>query len=116
MAVQSAGCAPLAGPRLGRPVGDGTTIAEGIRIRAPVRAAEIDAAVRESAGRWEIVDDAEIRGAWARLGAEGFYVEPTAAVAPAAAWRLLARGELDPSAVVVVPLTGHGLKSVQALA
>jgi threonine synthase len=110
-AVQSAGCAPLAGPRLGRSPGDGNTIAEGIRIRAPVRAIEIDAAVRESDGRWQIVDDDEIGAARRRLGAEGVYVEPTAAVAPAAAWRLLERGQVDRSATVVVPLTGHGLKA-----
>jgi threonine synthase len=113
-AVQSAGCAPLAGPALGRPVGDGATLAEGIRIRTPVRAAEIVAAVRESGGRWEIVDDGEIRAAQARLGAEGFYVEPTAAVAPAAAWRLLAGGGFADGATIVVPLTGHGLKASQA--
>ncbi len=111
VAVQSAGCAPLAGPRLGRPVGAGDTIAEGIRIRVPVRAAEIEAAVRESDGRWEIVDDGAIQAARVRLGGEGLYVEPTAAVAPAAAWRLVERSELDPSAAVVVPLTGHGLKA-----
>jgi threonine synthase len=112
-AVQGAGCAPLAGPALGRPVGDGTTVAEGIRIRAPVRGREIVAAVRESGGRWETVDDGEVRAAQARLGAEGFYVEPTAAVAPAAAWRLLAEGAFEDAATIVVPLTGHGLKAGQ---
>jgi threonine synthase len=113
-AVQGAGCAPLAGPALGRPVGDGTTAAEGIRIRTPVRAREIVAAVQDSGGRWETVDDAEIRAAQARLGAEGFYVEPTAAVAPAAAWRLLAEGAFEGGATIVVPLTGHGLKAAQS--
>lgn len=110
VAVQSAACAPLAGPALGAPPGDGETLAEGIRIRTPVRAAECAAAVRDSGGRWAVVDDAEILAARARLGAEGLFVEPTAAVAPAAAWRLLARGELPAWEVIVVPLTGHGLK------
>jgi threonine synthase len=111
LGVQSAGCAPLAGPPLGRSVGSGDTVAEGIRIRTPVRAAEIEAAVLESGGGWAIVDDAEVRAARARLGAEGLFVEPTAAVAPAAAWRMLARGELGAAPVIVVPLTGHGLKA-----
>src|SRR5262249_45169174 len=44
--VQSAGSAPLAGPALGRPVGDGATVAEGIRIRVPVRTTEIETAIR----------------------------------------------------------------------
>ncbi len=113
-AVQAAACAPLAGPALGRPAGDGDTVAEGIRIRAPARAGEIAAAVDESGGRWAVVDEGEIRAAWARLAREGLFVEPTAAVAPAAAWRWLERGELPASAVVVVPLTGHGLKAGRA--
>ncbi|MGH7321336.1 MAG: pyridoxal-phosphate dependent enzyme [Candidatus Rokuibacteriota bacterium] len=111
VAAQTAACAPLAGPPLGLSAPDGPTIAEGIRIRHPVRAAEIAAAVRESDGRWAVVSEAEIHAAWARLGAEGLFVEPTAAVAPAAAWRLVEQGYLDPTDVVVVPLTGHGLKT-----
>lgn len=111
VAVQSARCAPLAGPALGRSAGTGETIAEGIRIRAPVRETEMLGAVRDSMGRWEMVDDEEIRAAWARLGAEGLFVEPTAAVAAAAAWRLVEQGGVEPGARVVVPLTGHGLKA-----
>jgi threonine synthase len=109
--VQSAECAPLAGPALGRGTGSGETVAEGIRILLPVRAEEIRAAVREHRGRWVVVDDAETLEARRRLGAEGWFVEPTAAVAAAAAWRLVADREFRPSDVVVVPLTGHGLKA-----
>jgi threonine synthase len=111
LAVQSAACAPLAGPALGLPPGAGETIAEGIRIRAAARAGEMTAAVRESGGHWAVVDDGEIRAAWARLGAEGLYVEPTGAVAAAAAWRAVERRDVAADAVVVVPLTGHGLKA-----
>jgi threonine synthase len=113
-AVQAAACPTLAGPALGLGPGHGDTLAEGIRIRQPVRGQEIQEAVRESGGRWLVVDDGELRTAWQRLGREGFFVEPTAAVAPAAAWRLLEQGELDPSETVVVPLTGHGLKAAVA--
>lgn len=111
IAVQSAECAPLAGPALGRAPGRGRTVAEGIRVWTPVRAVEIAAAVRESDGRWVVVEDAETLAAQARLGAEGLFVEPTAAVAAAAAWRLSEDGELPTGSTVVVPLTGHGLKS-----
>jgi threonine synthase len=110
VAVQAAACAPLAGAALGLPEGAGQTLAEGIRIWRPVRAPEIRAAVEECDGRWMVVPEPEIRAAWRRLGREGLFVEPTAAVAPAAAWRLLADGGLAPDATVVVPLTGHGLK------
>jgi threonine synthase len=111
LGVQTVGCAPLAGPALARPPGRGDTIAEGIRIRTPVRGPEIQAAVRESGGQWAIVDDDEIRRAQARLGEEGCFVEPTAAVAPAAAWRLRNEDAIPPGDLVVVPLTGHGLKT-----
>ncbi len=114
VAVQSAACAPLAAPALGASPGRGDTVAEGIRIRVPVRAVECAAAVGESEGRWTVVEDPEVLAARARLGEEGLFVEPTAAVAPAAAWRLLERGELDPADRIVVPLTGHGLKAPDA--
>ena len=112
--VQSAACAPLAGPPLGRPTGAGDTVAEGIRVRSPVRAGEIRAAVIESGGRWAVVEEAGILAAQAHLGVEGLFVEPTAAVAAAAAWQLSDRGDLPSSDVIVVPLTGHGLKAPPA--
>jgi threonine synthase len=111
VAVQAALCAPLAAPTLELSSSVGDTIAEGIRTRQPVRGPEILRAVSESEGRWEVVAEAEIRQAWARLAAEGVYAEPTAAVAPAAARRLLERGVIRPEHTVVVPVTGHGLKT-----
>ncbi len=111
LAVQSAACAPLAGPALGRGTGTGDTVAEGIRVRQPVRPDEIRRAVHESGGRFLVVEDAEVLEARARLGHEGLFVEPTAAVAPAAAWRLIDEGAFAPAEIVVVPLTGHGLKA-----
>jgi threonine synthase len=116
VAVQSAACAPLAAAALGMEEGSGVTVAEGIRIRRPVRAAEISAAVQASGGRWVVVEDREVLAARERLGRQGLFVEPTAAVAPAAAWSLLGRGELSPADLVVVPLTGHGLKDSGAAA
>jgi threonine synthase len=110
LAVQSAACAPLAGPALGRKGGAGETVAEGIRVRQPVRPDEIHRAVAESHGCFLVVEDSEILAARARLAREGFFVEPTAAVAPAAAWRLVDERVFAPSEIVVVPLTGHGLK------
>lgn len=111
MAVQSAGCMPLAGPALGRDAGAGQTIAEGIRVAQPVRPEEIRRAVASSGGRFAVVEDAEVLAAQARLAREGLYVEPTAAVAPAAAWREAEAGAFGAAESVVVPLTGHGLKA-----
>jgi threonine synthase len=115
IAVQSAACAPLAGPALGRGTGEGDTVAEGIRVRQPVRPDEIRRAVDESEGAFLVVDDPEILAARNRLASEGLFVEPTAAVAPAAAWRLANEGAFTASEVVVVPLTGHGLKASSAV-
>jgi threonine synthase len=114
IAIQSAACAPLAGPALGRETGEGDTVAEGIRVRQPVRPDEIRRAVDESGGRFLVVEDPEILAARARLAGEGFFVEPTAAVAPAAAWRLADAGAFGASEMVVIPLTGHGLKAPAA--
>jgi threonine synthase len=83
-------------------------------VRQPVRPDEIRRAVAESGGEFLIVEDPEILAARARLGAEGLFVEPTAAVAPAAAWRLAGGGAFTTSELVVVPLTGHGLKAPAA--
>lgn len=110
LAVQGAGCAPLAGPAAGSGAGTGDTLAEGIRVREPVRPAEIVAAVAASGGSFAVVTDEELVAARRRLAREGLFVEPTAAAAPAAAWRRLeAPGDLQ--GLVVVPLTGHGLKA-----
>jgi threonine synthase len=111
VAVQSRTCAPLAGPALGLAPEEGETMAEGIRIRRPVRPDEIRSAVAETRGLFAVVGDAEIRTARTRLAREGLFVEPTAAVAPAAAWRLAGDGAFGPAETVVVPLTGHGLKA-----
>jgi len=57
------------------------------------------------------VTDAEILTAQERLGRLGIFVEPTGAVAYAAALSLLARASLKPDERVAVILTGSGLKS-----
>ena len=89
-------------------------MAEGIRVRQPARPDEIRRAVHESGGRFLVVEDAEVIAARVRLGREGLFVEPTAAVAPAAAWRLVDESVFAASEIVVVPLTGHGLKAPTA--
>ena len=118
LAVQAAGCAPLAAVWAGeqRPVGP--TVAEGIAITAQPRAEQIMAAVAASGGEIVTVDDDAIVVGRRALAGEGLFVEPTAAVCYAAAagatnrsgpnWRrvsdFLAEGD------VVIPLCGAGLK------
>jgi len=89
IAVQAAGCAPIAEAFAAQqdhvgPVIDQGTIAAGIAIAEPVRGDEILAAVRATGGWFVTVTDDEILTATRELAAQGFMVEPTAA-APAAA-------------------------------
>ncbi len=153
VAVQSERCAPLAqawaigsGEPGGATVGEApaevrdapararetpATMAEGIAIAHPPRAAQILAAVKASGGCVVSVAESAIAPAQADLARRGLFVEPTAAVAWAAvllirrhralagvgagerAWeaaRALAAGP------VVVPLCGSGLKAMGAKA
>lgn len=108
--VQAAACAPLAQAYAAQaadaqPLSPGETLAEGIRIGHPVRAAAVLQAVRRTGGAIVAVDEASLRAAHTLLAHRGFYVEPTSAVAVAALDRLGGEGEM-----VVVVLTGHGLK------
>lgn len=112
--VQAAACAPLAaaweaGAADPLPVPEEETVAEGVRIAAPVRGRAILDAVRRSGGALLAVADEETIAARQRLAHLGFFVEPTSALAVAGLNRLRPRLE----GTVVVILTGSGLKSPQ---
>jgi threonine synthase len=116
-AVQSAACAPIYnafdnGQEAIEPVVPGTTAASGITIGHPARGMQILAAVQATGGAVMAVTEPEIEQARGQLNGRGFYVEETSAVAVAALAKL--RDKLQPSAEKpwVVPLTGHGLKTV----
>jgi threonine synthase len=106
LAVQAAGCAPLASAWDGQDRMLGSTVAEGIAITAPPRAEQILAAVHASGGTIVTVSDDAIVAGRRALAHEGLFVEPTAAVCYAAA---AGAPELAPSDVVI-PLCGAGLK------
>lgn len=108
--VQAEACAPLAkafehGLEVPEPVEAGETIAEGIKISAPVRGRELLSAVRESEGAILQVPDTEIARAQADLAHQGVYVEATSAVTLAGYRQLGNQGE------AVLILTGSGLKT-----
>ncbi|MBN1954941.1 MAG: pyridoxal-phosphate dependent enzyme [Anaerolineae bacterium] len=110
--AQASACAPLAsawqqGSSQPVPVEEGETIAEGVRIAAPVRGRAVLAAVRRCGGAILAVAEARTRAAQRRLAHMGFYVEPTSAVAVAALDEM--RDRLAGTAVVI--LTGSGFKS-----
>ncbi len=111
--VQAAACAPLAAlfdmGMMGLTfVTEGATIAEGVRVRSPLRAKAVIDAVRETGGRMLSVDEAAIlpgRDALARLG---FYVEPSSALV----WQALLDLAGQMAQPVVVVLTGSGYKAI----
>ena len=100
VAVQADRCAPLAGLVPGAE----PTVAAGIAIPAPPRAGPVRAAVAASGGAVVLVTEDEIRGARDTLAGLGLAVEPTGAVAWAAATRPLPVRRAGP---VVAVLTGR---------
>lgn len=117
--VQSANCAPLCqafeqGAAEPAAVTPQPTIGEGIAIARPPRGRQILAAIRETDGFMPAVSEVEIADSMRWLHRQGFFVEPTAAVALAGVRRYVATARR--SEVIVTALTGHGLKAVHKLA
>jgi threonine synthase len=116
--IQAENCAPLVAAfrqnaRQAVAISARPTIAEGIAIASPPRGAQILAAVHQSGGAMLAVEEAEILGAHNRLLSGGLCVEPTSAVALSGLTRLVRQGDLPAEEeLVVVSLTGNGLKSI----
>ncbi len=119
-AAQAANCAPMV--RMWEENLDAVpevtpqdTIAEGISISTPVRWKQMREAARESGGCFIAVDDAMLPPLLREFGGKGILMEPTSAVAFAALALLKEQGKVTPSEIVVVPVTGHGLKAADKL-
>jgi threonine synthase len=111
--VQARACAPLwalsaYGPAGLQWISEGQTVAEGIRVRYPVRGDAVVRAVEETGGMFVAVDEEDILVGRDELARQGFYVENTSAVV----WKAIQaiRGKV-PEPIVAV-LTGSGLKNV----
>ena len=111
LAAQAAGSAPLVAALHGdeAATGDNDT-ADGIQIREPPQLPHLLDAIERTGGDAIALPGEAVTDACRRLHRDGFYVEPTAAVAPAALRAYRERSVLDPGDDVVVPLTGSGLK------
>lgn len=115
-AAQPLACSPVdASLRAGvdtpvdRPVDK--TVAEGTAIKAPLRLAQMIAALKETGGDTVAVTETDIIAALRRLAAQGLMAEPTSATAAAALDLLAARGSIRPNERTVVVVTGTGIKS-----
>jgi len=110
--AQAAGAAPLVADRHGESAAAGdNTAADGIQIAEPARRGQILAAIEDSGGDAVAVDEATTEHHLDRLYRNGFYTEPTCAVAPAALAALREVGQVGDDEDVVVALTGSGLKT-----
>jgi threonine synthase len=115
--VQARVCAPLwelfqFGTAGFKTAQDGKTIAEGVRVRFPVRAQTVIQAVLSSQGEFYTVEEPEILNGRDQLAQRGFYVETTSAIVWSALAQMLASSVTAqmPEPIVVV-LTGSGLKT-----
>jgi threonine synthase len=108
MGFEAAGAAPIA---LGRIVPEPQTVATAIRIGNPASWKGAEAARDESGGAIEAITDDDILAAYRLLArTEGVFAEPASAISLAGALKLGASGRLRPRDVLVLTLTGHGLK------
>jgi threonine synthase len=98
-----------------RPAPSPATIADSISVSVPSNPDLARRAVRESGGFSLTVSDERILEAQALLaGRAGIFAEPAAAAAAAALLSDEVRQRLDPGWQVVLLVTGHGLKDVEA--
>lgn len=84
---------------------EGATLAEGVRVRRPLRAEALLAEIDKKGGDFLAVPEAEILPAFRELAQIGVYVEPTAALV----WAALRQLKKLPSPLVLI-LSGIGLK------
>ena len=116
LGAQAAGSAPL---YRGAPMDNPETVATAIRIGRPASWDGAINAVAESGGCFEIVEDSEILAAQKWLASnEGIFAEPASAAPVATLLKCFGKnrcatcpfGTIQPGAMVVLTITGHGLK------
>jgi len=109
--VQAQACAPAVSLYMHQfgediPVQEEATLAEGVRVRQPVRAAAIVAEMGSDGGEMVAIPEEAIFPAFQQAARQGFYIEPTSALA----WAAMEFVKKDLPEPVVIILTGAGLK------
>ncbi len=92
------------------------TIAEGTGIANPVRDREALAAIRRSGGTMVAIGEEAIADATRELASQGWYAEPTSAMAAAGLKTFNERHAIKPDQTTVLVLTGSGLKAASTMA
>jgi threonine synthase len=119
--AQASGCAPVVRAwkeNLDRlPLVKPSTIVRSLAIGDPADGLAAVATIRRTEGRAEEATDPEvIEGMRLLARTEGLFVETAGGTVVAAARRLAQAGTFDDGGSVVLLLTGHGMKTVEALA
>ncbi len=108
LGFQAEGAAPIV---RGKIVEHPETIATAIRIGNPASWKQAEAARDESGGLIDTVSDEEILQAYRMMaGLEGIFCEPASAAPLAGVLKLHRRGFFKTGDVLVLTVTGHGLK------
>lgn len=119
--AQAAGCAPIVeavkeGFELFRPVQNPKTIAKSLAIGNPADGYYASRTIRESGGWAEDVTDEEIVSAIKLLAeTEGIFTETAGGVTLGAALKLIEQDIIKKDDVLVISITGNGLKTQEVL-
>lgn len=109
--AQAEACAPMvvaarSGIQAINTLKEGDTIAEGVRVRSPIRLQALLNEITAGKGEYIAVPEEEILRGYYELARMGFFVEPTSALA----WCAFQALRLKLPQPVVIILTGSGLK------
>ena len=120
--AQATGCSPIstafkAGTDLIRPVPKPKTIAKSLAIGTPADGYYAVNAIKSSGGSCEDVSDEEIIAGIRLLAeTEGIFSETAGGVTLACAKKLIENGKIPKNESIVICITGHGLKTAEAVA
>jgi threonine synthase len=120
--AQATGCAPIAdackrGSEIIKPVPKPNTIAKSLAIGTPADGYYAIHSMHETGGTAEDASDEEIiEGIKLLAENEGIFAETAGGVTVACAKKLIAKGAIGKSESVVLCITGHGLKTQEAVA
>lgn len=108
---QASGYAPIVERIHGQTSTQKNELAEGLHTANPPRKSQILDAIEVTGGDVVAISESQTKRVLEKLRRIGFYIEPTAAVAPAAFETFRERGTIGGEDDVVVALTGSGLNA-----
>jgi threonine synthase len=118
---QATGCAPIShamkrGTDIVKPVPKPDTIVKSLAIGTPADGYYAIHAMRQTGGAAEDATDAEVvEGIRLLAECEGIFAETAGGVTVAAAKKLIETGKIPADEEVVICITGHGLKTQEAI-